>query len=232
MEDKPFLVGFRVFSVALTISFRERISSRGVSGKGLFAKKIDGDFKSSASEAFSLYPVLREFVAQITDHRLKMACNSFKGIALVLDNLRLASAGKITGDDLHASILTHLQAFKAAYGEDRMVPKAHYAMHLAEQLKAHGILLTCFVHERRHKEIKRFANQMATGVAGVETSLLKDLFLNHTLDLINFDTPSVEGLLILEETLEIAQLGVTRFSAPLGLKKSQLPICSRPFMES
>ena len=193
LEDKPFLVGFRVFSGALTISFRERISSQGVPGKGLFAKKIDGDFKSSASEAFSLYPVLTEFVAQIADHRLKMASNSFKGIALVLDNLRLASAGKITGDDLHASILTHLQAFKAAYREDRMVPKAHYAMHLAEQLKAHGILLTCFVHERRHKE-----------VAGVETSLLKDLFLNHTLDLINFDTPSVEGLLILEETLEIA----------------------------
>lgn len=127
MEDKPFLVGFRVFSGALT--------------KGLFAQKIDGDFKSSASEALSLYPVLREFVAQITDHRLKMARNSFKGIALVLDNLRLASAGKITGDDLHASILTHLQAFKAAYGEDRMVPKAHYAMHLAEQLKAKGSCL-------------------------------------------------------------------------------------------
>ena len=196
------------------------VRDRGVSGKSLFAKKFDGDFKSSASEALSLYPVLREFVAQITDHRLKMACNSFKGIALVLDNLRLASAGKITGDDLHASILTHLQAFKAAYGEDRLVPKAHYAMHLAEQLKAHGILLTCFVHERRHKEIKRFANQMATGVAGVETSLLKDLFLNHTLDLINFDTPSVGnwtqcppelsvsfanhlGLLILEDSLEI-----------------------------
>ena len=49
-----------------------------------------------------------------------------------------------------------------------MVPKAHYALHMGEQLKAHGLLLTCFVHERRHKECKRFANQMSTGVPSGE----------------------------------------------------------------
>ena len=185
-------------------------------------KKIDGEFKSSASEALSLYPVMREFVArEVTVHHLKAACNSFKGIALVVDNLRLASAGKITGDDLHESIVAHLKAFKHAYGEERMVPKSHYALHLGGQLKAHGMLLTCFVHERRHKECKRFANQMATGVPGVEASLLKDLFLNHTLDLIDFQTPPSQtwtpcprdlsisfashlGIVFLEHTLEIA----------------------------
>ena len=198
------------------------IRDRGVSGKGLFAKKTDGEFKSSASEALSLYPVMREFVArEVTVHHLKPACNSFKCLALVVDNLRLASAGKIMPNDLHESILAHLQAFKHAYGEERMVPKSHYALHLAEQLKVHGILLTCFVHERRHKECKRFANQMATGVPGVEASLLKDLFLNHTLDLIDFQTPPSQtwtpcprdlsisfashlGIVLLEHTLEIA----------------------------
>lgn len=195
---------------------------RGVSGKGLLAKKFEGDFKSSASEALSLYPVMREFVAQIPNHHLKAACNSFKSIALVLDNLRLASAGHISGEDLHASIVHHLEAFKLAYGDEKWVPKCHYALHLADQLKTHGLLLTCFVHERRHKEAKRFANQMSTGVPGVEASLLKDLWLNHTLDLSNFQAPSGEsswtpcppelqvsfanhlGLLILEHTLEIA----------------------------
>lgn len=46
-----------------------------------------------------------------------------------------------------------------------------------------GTLQQCFVHERRHKEVKRYGNQLQTGTAGVEKSLLRDVVLSHLEDL-------------------------------------------------
>lgn len=43
--------------------------------------------------------------------------------------------------------------------------------------------LQCFVHERRYKEVKRYGDQLQTGTAGVEKSLLRDVVLSHFEDL-------------------------------------------------
>ena len=51
-------------------------------------------------------------------------------------------------------------------------PKLHFAMHLPVQLRKHGVLLSCWAQERRHKEVKRQPNHLDTGSAGIERSLL------------------------------------------------------------
>ena len=167
------------------------VRDRGATGKKLFAKKTDGDWKSSASEALALYPVLRVFCSQLPRSAMTMAAvNSFLALCQVLDDIRLASAGAIGATVLLEHIRAHLKAFQLAHGLDRFLPKAHYSLHLPDQLLKHGVLLQCFTHERRHKELKRYANNYCTGIDTVERSLLGEVFLTHVLDLREFSMGS------------------------------------------
>lgn len=51
--------------------------------------------------------------------------------------------------------MPYVPALQACHGDQHVLPKHHLAMHLAMQLQRHGALWTCFVHERRHKILKR-----------------------------------------------------------------------------
>ena len=84
-------------------------------------------------------------------------------------------------------LIYHLLIVQAAHGPERYPPKAHFAMHLPDQLKKHGVLLSCWAHERRHKEVKRFANHLDTGPTGIERSLLRELCLSHLFSLESYD---------------------------------------------
>lgn len=55
----------------------------------------------------------------------------------------------------------HLKRFLLAHGVESVIPKHHLLFHLAKRMQAQGCLLSCFVHERKHKEIKRFANELS-----------------------------------------------------------------------
>ena len=46
------------------------------------------------------------------------------------------------------------------YNDELWMPKHHYSTHLGEQLRKFGMLASCFVHERKHKMVKRYANDM------------------------------------------------------------------------
>ena len=164
---------------------------RGSTGKNLFAKKVDGDFKSSAREALALYPVLRIFISELPRSSISTpAIKSFLALCLVLDDIRLASAGGIDAAVLLEHIRAHLKAFQLAHGLDRFLPKANFSLHLPDQLAKHGVLMQCFTHERRHKEIKKYANNYCTGIETVEKSLLTASLLTHALDLQEFSTDS------------------------------------------
>ena len=54
----------------------------------------------------------------------------------------------------------HLALFVAAHGASATLPKHHLQQHLWKGLQQHEILLNCFVHERRHKLIKKWANSL------------------------------------------------------------------------
>ena len=150
-----------------------------MTAKRLFAKKTT-EFKSSASEALATYPVMRIFLQDslptLGDNHARLCCHSFFALCDVLDTLQmLGSTGNVNAeaDDLDAKVCRHLQLFKSCYGETRVLPKAHMNLHLGDFLRRHGCLLSCFVHERRHKEIKRYANNMDNMQTGSEKHLLQ-----------------------------------------------------------
>ena len=157
------------------------VGARGVDAKKVLEKKND-TFKSSASEALGMYPVLAEFLHDLPADRsreLHLAIQSFQALRRVLDLLVLCSKkGRVRSSELAEAIRGHLQAFKLAYGEALLPPKAHYSMHLPLILDHWGLLLSCFVHERKHREVKRFLNNVQTGRSS-DKSVTEDVLLSH-----------------------------------------------------
>ena len=142
-----------------------------------FEKCKNKEWKPSASEVLCTYSLIRLAVldCHLEDEHHKVAGTSFLLLCKILDLLSLI------GKDLHVdhqklaeTILAHLQAFKNAYGEDSLVPKFHYSMHLPRLLHIHGLLLSCWVHERKHKTLKRWADQLHNAGSWFEASVLQE----------------------------------------------------------
>ena len=60
-----------------------------------------------------------------------------------------------------------------------MVTKFYYILHLPRQFKQSGILFPCFVHERKHRELKRFAGEIRNTGCNFESSLLEEITCKH-----------------------------------------------------
>ena len=91
--------------------------------------------------------------------------------------------------ELHNTIVKHNNCLLDTYGEAAWVPKNHLSLHLGEFLKKFGHLVWCFTHERKHKLVKRFANQKLDGSKAFEESILKDV-LAVQLNMMEGEMPS------------------------------------------
>jgi len=171
-----------------TILFRwpVRLESRTASAKNAFEKKPQkGEFKCSASDALSIYPVLRLFLMRIAlpkavgNDKANAAFRSYFSLCEVLDLLRSVQKGNVHPDELLAAIQAHLRQFQTAYDVEHWAPKFHYALHLPAMLREHGHLLSCFVHERKHKEIKRYGQEVDNTHQGFERGILEAVLYVH-----------------------------------------------------
>ena len=138
-------------------------------------------FKCSASEALSFYPVFAFFLGQVVMAvgLEPAACASFMALCDVLDLLAAIPHGLVTAVMLQTAIQTHLELFKVAYGSNNMIPKHHFSLHLGQMLLQFGLLLCCFVQERRHKLVKRFANNLLNTSQNYERTLLAEITNLH-----------------------------------------------------
>ena len=175
------------------------------------------EFKAGASDCMALYPAMRAFLQDklplIRDNDAKECCRCFFILSEVLDQLYKAA----TPDDvanlattLEHKISSHLELFKACYGEDRVLPKHHMNMHLGDLLRRHFLLLSCFVHERRHKEIKRYANNLDSMQTGSEKHVLQLELDQHLRDLKEFSDKRT-GLINGKAAPELVQSAFSSF---------------------
>ena len=167
-----------------------RIGDRGASGEDIFtSSKIEKyykeqRFKTSASEALSLYPVMAAFVDQPHIDALRApSITCFRLCCDILDALQSVSRSKCTPEELADRILRFMRLFKACFGEGDMTSKFHYMLHIPKQYKTHGILFPCFVHERKHRELKRFASAITNTSIDFERSLLEEITNHHMMTL-------------------------------------------------
>ena len=155
------------------------IKNHGMSGQSLFEHCQLQDIKCSASEALSVYSIIRWI---LVERRLKgeldraeLAVNSYLRLCRCLDLLINIKKKKSKASQLREAIQCHLQAFQRAYGVSRWLPKHHYSTHLAYMYSFHEVLPACFMLERKHKTIKRFGGQNFNTWANWERSLVTDV---------------------------------------------------------
>jgi hypothetical protein len=161
-----------------TFSWPKQIAANG---KSVFEKRsgpVAGSLKCSASEALSVYPVFRRFlrstVMPIASERVRQACETYMALCDVLDMLRTVVKGSVTSAGLHSAVKRHLDLYLSMYGEDEWFPKLHYALHLGISLEQHGCLFSCFVHERKHKELKRTGNHLFNTSGSFEKTIIQE----------------------------------------------------------
>ena len=140
-------------------------------------------FNCAASDALGSFAVLQEFLMirifaeaqRSNNRRVLAACSSFFALCAVLTLLTMIPRGGVTGAILMTAIIKHFKLHKAAYGDAHWVPKFHYALHLPGQLVCWGLLILCFTHERKHKEIKRYLQGRQNTSATFEKNILQDV---------------------------------------------------------
>ena len=98
----------------------------------------------------------------------------------VMDLLVKLNTGDITPTMLADAMARHYAAHVAAYGHTLFVPRFHYMLHIPTQLATFGFLIACFVHERKHKIVKRWAVPTCTGNSvKYDRSLLEECTIAH-----------------------------------------------------
>jgi hypothetical protein len=116
-------------------------------------------FKCSASEAFSTYNAIRFFFALFPDVCF-LEIKAYNVLCHLIDCYTCVLRGTVTPKELLNRTHAFLESFSDAYGLELMTPKFHWLLHFPMYLRRFGTLVSCFVHERKHKMVKRYCNDM------------------------------------------------------------------------
>ena len=140
-------------------------------------------FKCTASEGFTVYNVIAHFVHSVfignaPDGICTNACYTYLALSDVIDCLTLANRGLVTSDALNTSVEKFLALVVDTWGNDYVVPKFHWLLHFGDHLDTFGTLISCFVHERKHRGVKRFATDVRN-TRNLEASVLHECTAQH-----------------------------------------------------
>lgn len=167
--------------------FPKHFKSRGITGQGVFKKHSDGEAKCSASEGLSIYPLIRFILMELNSDPNKTvlmahpdvtaAVHSYFALCVVLDRLKNLSIH--SADEVSTCIKTHLNLRLRAYGHACFQPKCHFSMHIPQFMRRSKKVLSCWVHERKHRELKRYgtATCMSNMTSSYEKGLLQECVL-------------------------------------------------------
>ena len=117
-----------------------------------------GSFTCSGSEFLTLAPIALRYFERVVAARnrcMEMVTSMIAVLQVVVILIELKS-GTVSADTLTAAIKKHLDLFKAAYGDSAVRPKHHFALHLGPMLARFPFLMSTFVHERKHRLVKKY----------------------------------------------------------------------------
>ena len=127
-------------------------------------------------------PVLGHFISttlmESTDPLRLQHGACFLLLVEVFDILEIAARSAAARAAFKPAMLAYLGAFVALYGEDVMVEKFHMALHLISQV-LDGFTNGCYCLERKHKHVKRFANEAKNTSGPWDVSLMRETTARH-----------------------------------------------------
>lgn len=136
-------------------------------------------FKGMASELLGVMPLLRQAAEMIIapSGALANELASFRAMGAVVEQLQLLKnsfrPSTADCDKLQSLLKAHFQVFKATWGNDNVLPKHHFALHIPTQVAQDGMLIDAFVLERKHRVFKKHATTVQN------TSQLEDSVLSR-----------------------------------------------------
>lgn len=136
--------------------------------------------KCTASEGLSVYPVMAHFfrVVVMRAGRCIQECTAFLKLAAVIDVLVAIPFGIVSAELLREHVQAFLVACEAAGWRNAMHPKFHWLVHLPRHLHRFHCLPTCWVHERKHRMVKRYASDVCN-TRVYERTVLGEVCAHH-----------------------------------------------------
>ena len=121
-----------------------------------------GKIKCPASDMLSLLCVLAVFAQHVLLRRdiCNAECQAFLALVDLADLIVATARVEVLPATLLAAGHRFLHLYVTAFGYDYMFPKMHWLLHFAETLAQFGVLLNCFVLERKHRMPKRYADEL------------------------------------------------------------------------
>lgn len=119
-------------------------------------------FKSSASDVLSIHNIIAVFVVAVVLPwgKCKKEAEVFLALSDLIDMLQAVPLGRISPSMLRTTVTTLLTLCVSAGWTDYMHPKFHWMIHFPMHLERFGCLPSCFAHERKHKMVKRYSNDV------------------------------------------------------------------------
>ena len=116
-------------------------------------KSCEGSVKAGASELWSAYPLMRQFVLVVYgDGASEPHVQSFLLLCDIVDIFRdlMHGVGVESAANLPSLVRQYLRMFVIAYGVMNLKWKHHALVHLHKQILKDGLLLSCWVVERKN----------------------------------------------------------------------------------
>ncbi len=130
------------------------------------SKNVKGHCRSFSAETMAAVVALGAYIDLVirplaSDHdspwqRLAGHVRCFSLLRRIVELLRDADHCVPRVDELDGALKSHHELFATLYPQC-VKPKLHFMRHLPEQLRQHGVLLSCFATERKHKFSKKVA---------------------------------------------------------------------------
>ena len=135
-----------------------------------------GHIKCSASQGLSVLPVAAMWAELVVKPSgvCPHAVRAVLSLCDLVEALQASLLGITTPAYLRTCVRTCLQACLDAGFRDSMIPKFHWAAHYARHLEKFGASFTCWVHERKHRFVKRYASDILS-VSKYSTSVLSEV---------------------------------------------------------
>ena len=148
--------------------------------------------KCQASTALSLCAIVCYWLLTVF-HRAGVCCieiDCYVHVCDIIDLIQSIPHGLVTANDIDAAVDKLLSKALEAHWHRFIGPKWHWMVHFGDQLRrfAHKIraLLSCWMHERKHKVIKRFG-ELHRSTCSMEEGILADVTLQHLYDMESVD---------------------------------------------
>ena len=134
----------------------KHLRALGASGSKCLSKSKT--FSASASETLTVSAAIRSYLRSLrlethSDWKIRITVMSFYALCEVVDVFAASLLSDPDADALDRKVSRHLELFCLAHTEEAVIPKHHFLMHMGDFVRRHPLLLNCFVHERRHKDI-------------------------------------------------------------------------------